>query len=117
MFETMKFHEATYWPSSEAKPFIDYQAKAVPETCIVKVCEWVSAELRRAPVLMFVNAGEDAKTVDGVAAPFFEIKDRTDFANLRSLDKADHKGYHQLIVATTEEEMRGVDLRAHRKIF
>ena len=61
---------------------------------------------------MFVNAGIDARLVDGNAYPYFEIKDRRDFANLRSLDKADTNGYHQLIVATTEEEMRGVDLRA-----
>ena len=43
---------------------------------------------------MFVNAGIDARLVDGNAAPYFEIKDRRDFANLRSLDKADHLGRH-----------------------
>ena len=61
----MKFHEATYWPSSEPKPFIDYHLRCIPGPCILEVAKWVREELWRAPVLIFVNEGIDARAIGG----------------------------------------------------
>ena len=47
--------------------------------------------------------------------PAYEIKDRRDYRVLTNLDQTDYKGMHNLVLATTEEEMRGVDLRAPLK--
>ena len=47
--------------------------------------------------------------------PALEIKDRRDYRALRQLDGVDHKRMHKLILATTEVEMRGFDLRAPMK--
>ena len=55
MFDCMKFHEATYWPSSEPKPFVDYHMRCIPGPCMMEVAKWVREELWRAPVLIFVN--------------------------------------------------------------
>ena len=53
VFVGMNFHEATYWPSSEKTPFIDYQLRAIEWNDFLDVCKWVKGELIRAPVLLF----------------------------------------------------------------
>lgn len=47
--------------------------------------------------------------------PAFAIKERCDYKTLTSLDKLDIRGLNWFILATTDEEMRGVDLRAPMK--
>ena len=44
-----------------------------------------------------------------------EVCERRDYKVLTQLDKVHCNGYHRLILATTEEEMRGIDLRAPEK--
>ena len=49
----MKFNEATYWPSSEPKPYLDYTLRMIEEPCFVELCKWVEKELHKAPVLLY----------------------------------------------------------------
>jgi len=51
----MKFNEATYWPSNEPKPYIDYSLRAADANNIVDLCRWVKEELFRAPVLLYCD--------------------------------------------------------------
>ena len=66
----------------------------------------------RAPVLLFCP---DAWTtfVGNSIMGFTRIRDWRDFKALAQLDKpATFDGYHRFLVAATDEEMRGVDLRS-----
>ena len=89
VFETMKFNEATYWPSSEPKPFIDYYLSYIPGICFGDICTWVSVELSRAAVLLYCEAEESLRCWTNDMAPYLELKNRRDFKNLTNLDKAD----------------------------
>ena len=71
-------------------------------------------ELFRAPVLLYC-AEKDFKFCYDNIRPTHSIKSWPDIKALTQLDKPDHKGIHKFILATTEEEMRGVDLRAPNK--
>jgi len=55
VFETMKFHEATYWPKNEAVPFVDYSLRAVDVSCFRDLCRVVSHMLDVNPVLLYCN--------------------------------------------------------------
>ena len=66
------------------------------------------------PVLLFCDK-ENVETVWNDIVPAEEIKDRRDFRALTQLDSVDHRRRHKLVLATTDEEMRGVDLRAPMK--
>ena len=114
MFECMKFNEATYWPSNEPKPYIDYSLRAADADNIVDLYRWIKEELFRAPVLLYCDEKDYQFYSDNVR-PSYPIRKRFDFKVLTKLDKPDHKGIHEFILATTEEEMRGIDLRAPNK--
>ena len=38
VFETMKFNEATYWPSNEPKPLIDYSYRYAEADNMIDLC-------------------------------------------------------------------------------
>ena len=114
VFECMKFNEATYWPKNVAVPFVDYSLRTVDGSCFRDLCRVIGHELDRRPVLLFCDQKE-IDTVWSDITPAKEIKDRRDYGILKQLDRVNHKGMHELILATTEEEMRGVDLRAPMK--
>jgi len=110
-FETMKFNEATYWPKNVPVPFVDYSLRAIDVSCFRDLCRVVTHMLDRFPVLLYCDK-ENVQTVWNDITPAEEIKDRRDYKVLTQLDKLDIRGHNRLILATTEEEMRGVDLRA-----
>jgi len=110
----MKFNEATYWPSNEPKPLIDYSIRYTEADNIVDLCRWVKEELFRAPVLLYCAEKDYQFCYDNIR-PTHCIKKWPNYKALTQLDKPDHKGIHEFILATTEEEMRGVDLRAPNK--
>lgn len=114
VFECIKFHEATYWPSGVPKPYIDYSFRGVDVSNTMDLCRELNRYLRKAPVLVYCTE-LDVKTIGHDVKPAQEIKTRRDFRVLTQLDITDHMGRHELILATTEEEMRGVNLRAPMK--
>ena len=49
----MKFEEATYWPSTVPKPFVDYSMGEIEAETFDDVCSWTQKALRKSAVLLF----------------------------------------------------------------